>query len=390
MAQRFSNPEFFGQLGRPLVSTLLQQFAGDFAERGVTIPNGELEENDYFKAVAQLGASQNGFPPRLHDVLYGIAAVGNEAGKDRLLFAAAFEPALAGRLSQTATCAELALQFYLAAPALFEKKVRETQILARSSFLVFGSSEPVPPTTPFAQPTVEQLRLFKADVDEWVAEEYRGEDRATSIEYYAMGDEHLFLLRIGDSFTRHAVVRGNSFGYDHFRPARDLVVTYSPARDEIRVNGKGTKKIRMLRETFGRRFFGQPERFSVQNPFTLAPLVRLGAAALEVTPNTGIERIILTELVQETDGDSPVKMQLQGPDLFDFSERESTRLFWPKCRVICAGFDVYFSGQQTPRQFVLREGNGLRQVRDSDATALYRWMTDKGFRRTQPTEGLGR
>ena len=40
-----------------------------------------------------------------------------------------------------------------------------------------------------------------------------------------------------------------------------------------------------------------------------------------------------------------------------------------------------------PRQFFLREGNGLRQVRNSDAAALYRWMTDKRFRKTRPEEG---
>lgn len=382
----FKNPEFFGLLGRPLVGSLLQKFSSDFEAQQVVIPDGELEEKEYFKAVAALGASKKGFPPKLHDVLYGIKAVGDEAGKDRLLHAASLQPGVLAGMSHTHTCEQFALQFYLAAPEIFEKKVREAQILARSSFQVFGSSERVPPGTPFPTPTAEQLRLFKADVDEWVAAQYRGEERATQIEHYEMEDEHLLLIRIGDSFTRQAVVEGDTFTYEHFRPARDLVITYAPARDEIRVNGKGAKKIRMLREAFGRRFFGNPDKFSVQNPFTLAPLVQLGPAALVVARGHGIDRIVLTELLQETDGEPPVKVHFKGPDLFEFSEREHTRLFWPKCLVIGAGFDVYFTGQEgAPRQFYLREGNGLRQVRNSDAAALYHWMTEIGFRKTRLT-----
>lgn len=387
MGQRFSNPEFFGTLGKPLLVTLLQQFTSDFVSQGVTLPDPDADEKEFFKAVAALGASKQGFPPKLHDILYGIVTLGNEAGKDRLIHAATVQPDLLDGISQNATCEEFALHFYLASADLFEKKVHETQILARSSFQVFGSSEPIPPGTAFPTPTEDQLARFKADIDQWVAETYRGQERATQIEYYEMQDEHMLLIRIGDSHTRHAVVRDDDFVYEHFRPARDLVITFCPTRDEVRINGKGAKRIRMLRETFGRRFFGDPDRFSVQDPFTLAPLVRLGSAALEVTPGQGIERIVLTELLQETDGDPAVKMHLKGPDLFEFSEREHMRLLWPKARLIGAGFDVHFTGQTIPRQFYLREGNGLRQVRNSDAAALYRWMTDVGFRKTKAGEG---
>ena len=145
----------------------------------------------------------------------------------------------------------------------------------------------------------------------------------------------------------------------------------------------------MLRETFGKRFFGEPDRFSVRDPFTLAPLVRLGRAALEVTPGQGIARIVLTELIQEGDSEPGIKMQLKGPDLFEFSEREGIALFWPRCRVKGAGFDVYFSGHTVPRQFFLREGNGLRQVRNCDAAALYRWMTENGFRKIRANVANG-
>jgi hypothetical protein len=380
--KRFKNPEFFGLLGKPLLVRLVQHFAPKFAEQKIELPDAALEEKEYFKKLATLGASKKGFPTKMSDVLYGIMALGNEDGKNRLIHAAN-QMNILREFSQTGTCEDFALQFFLMAPAMFEKKVHEAQILARSSFQVFGSNNPAPAGTIFPPPTDEQLRLLKLDVDEWVAQEYRGEERATQIETYEMEDEHLFLIRIGDSNTRHSVVEGDGFTYQHFRPARDLVITYAAARDEIRINGKGTKKIRMIREAFGRRFFGDPDRFSIRDPFTLAPLVRLGPEALRVAPGQGITEIVLTELIQETDGTPAVKLHFTGPNLFAFAEREKTQLFWAGCHVTGAGFAILFSGQTTPRQFFLREGNGLRQVRNCDVVALYRWMKDKKFRKTK-------
>ena len=384
--KRFKNPEFFGLLGKPLLVRLVGHFARQFTDQGIAIPDTALEEKEYLKQLAVLGASKQGFPEKMADVLCGILALGNEEGKNRLIHAAAHMNRL-GEFSQTGTCEDFALQFFLIAPQAFEKKVHEAQILAKSSFQVFGSNQPSPAGTVFPAPTIEQLRLLKLDVDEWVAQEYRGEERATEIEPYEMEDEHLLLIRIGDSNSRHAVVEGNGFAYQHFRPAKDLVITYAAARDEIRINGKGSKKIRMIREAFGRRFFGDPDRFSVRDPFTLAPLVKHGPAALEVERGQGIDSIVLTELIQETDGDPAVTLHFKGPNLFDFAERENTRLFWNGCKLIGAGFDILFSGQTTPRQFFLREGNGLRQVRNCDVVALQRWMIEKKFRKTNRPEG---
>lgn len=383
---RITNPEFFGQLGQTLLVRLVQHCDKAFAAHGVQPPDAALEEKAYCKELATLGMSKKGLPPKMSNVLHGIHAIGNEEGKDRLIQAAAGTALLDG-FSQTGTCEMFALEFYLAAPVAFERKVQESQILARSTFQVFGSGDSNPAGTVFPTPSAEQLRLFKADVDEWVAKAYRGQERATQIEHYETEEEHLFLIRIGDSSARQAVVEGDTFTYQYFRPARDLVVTYAPARDEVRINGKGAKKIKMLRESFGQRFFGKPDRFSIRDPFTLKPLVDDGQAALDFKPGQGIDAITLTELVQETDGDPPVKMHLKGPDLFEFAEREDVQLFLPRCRVTGAGFDITFSGDPIPRQFFLREGNGLRQVRNSDVAALYLWMAEKGFRKTKPSAG---
>jgi hypothetical protein len=388
MNKRFANPEFFGQIGRPPLVLLLGQFAPEFAAQEIELPDAELDEKRFFRELAELGASKKGLPPKLIDVLHGVMAMGNEEGKDRLIQAAA-RAGMRVDFAQNATCSEFALQFYLTAPRLFERKVRETQILTRSVFHVFGSRNPCPEGIHFPAPTDAQIQQFKADVDDWIQYAYRGEERATEIEYYDMEDGGLFLIRMGDSVSRHTVVEEGRFTYQHFRPGKDLVVMYSAARDEVRINGRGAKKITMLRKTFGQCFFNDQGRFSVKNPFTLAPLARLRRGALEVTPGQGIDRIVLTELVQESDSEPGIRMELKttgGADLFEYGERENMELFLPKCRLAGAGFDIYFTGQSVPRRFFLREGNGLRQVRNCDAVALYRWMTEIGFRRIGPVE----
>lgn len=382
--KRFTNPEFFGRMGKALLVPLLDRFASDFTKEGIELPAADMEEKEYCKKLADLGTKQ-GFPPKMSDVLYGIVALGDDEGKVRIQAAAARLPKPV-EFTHDDTCEMCALKLYLAAPEEFEKRVHEAQVLAKSAFQVFGSAVVRPAGSGFPAPTTEQLRLLKADVDEWVAQTYRGQERATQIEAYECGGEHLLLIRIGDTNARHAVVEGDGFSYQHFRPAKDLILTYAPSRDELRIHGKGTKKIRMARESFGRRFFGDPDRFSVRDPFTLKPLIRDGEAALAVEDGWGIKKIVLTELIQDTDGDPGVTLRFKGPDLFEFAEREKTRLFWKGFKVAAAGFNVWFAGQTEPRQFFLREGNGLRQVQNSDADALYRWMTEKGFRKQKAEE----
>ena len=84
MGKRFTNPEFFGQLGQPLLVRLVEHFGPEFADQGVQPPDAGLEEKAYFKELATIGISKKGFPSGMSDVLYGIVALGNEEGKDRV------------------------------------------------------------------------------------------------------------------------------------------------------------------------------------------------------------------------------------------------------------------------------------------------------------------
>ncbi len=148
-SKRFTNPEFLGQLGKALLLRLVQQFANKFAAQGTLPPSESLDEKDYFKELAVIGISKKGFPAAMTDVLYGIVDLADEDGKSRLIHAMPASQ-FAGHGTHKATCEEFALHCYLANSAIFEKKVEETRILARSSFHVFGSGEPNSQGTAFS------------------------------------------------------------------------------------------------------------------------------------------------------------------------------------------------------------------------------------------------
>jgi hypothetical protein len=205
-------------------------------------------------------------------------------------------------------------------------------------------------------------------------------DRITELEPHAVDGDLWFLIRRGDSFARIPTVEGSRFTVRPLRPARDLVVAYSPERDELRVHAKGIGEKRMLRRVFGQRLFGDPEYFSVRKAFTLAPLRDAGPDALTVSPGQGIEKIVLTDLEVRTNDEHDALICWGAKDLFAFAEATGQRMIPANGRLVSAGFEVSFTGQAKPRKVYLRAGNKLRLTRHSDAAAVHRWLTAQGFR----------
>ena len=136
----------------------------------------------------------------------------------------------------------------------------------------------------------------------------------------------------------------------------------------------------MLRRVFGQRLFGDPEYFSVRKAFTLKPLRDDGPDALEVTPGSGIDKVVLTELEVRTNDEHDAVIHWKAKDLFAFAEATSQRIIPAGGQLVSAGFLVQFTGQSKPRMVYLRAGNKLRLARQCDAAAVHRWLTARGFR----------
>ena len=377
--KRFTKPKFLEQIGRGLLKRLLDEYQAEFSKDGVVFPDESLADAEYYAALAKLALAEGGLPESFSEALYGIEAMANEYGKARLM-GGVEEAGLALENTQEATYADFAVQVLLADPGLFNQKLDEMRITSLSSFEYHGCEEPADRRATFVAPDAALGALIKGDIDTWLAEAREGDEKATEVEMHAVDGESWFLIRRGDSFARIPTVEGARFTVRHLRPARDLVVAYSPERDELRVYAKGIREKKMLRRVFGQRLFGDPEYFSVRKAFTLAPLRDDGPDALAVTPGEGIDKVLLTELEVRANDEQDAVIAWKAKDLFAFAEATGLSIIPAGWQLMTAGFEVYFTGQAKPRMVYLRAGIKLRLTRQCDAAAVHRWLAARGFR----------
>ena len=377
--KRFTKPKFLEQIGRGQLGRLLAKFLPDFAANNITLPQPDLEDGDYYAAVSKLAVGEPGLPDNLFEALHSVDALANTVGKGRLLRAVE----LAGvpiDPNQQVTDADFAVQVLLTEPTVFKHTHDEYRIAGLSSFEYHGCPDAIDRRATFEKPDAAGLARIKRDIDDWLAEQREGAEHATEIEMHEMDEEFWFLIRRGDSLARLPAVEGGRFIVRHLRPARDLVVVYTPQRDELRIYGKSTGEKKKLRQIFGERLMGSPDYFSVRNTFTLAPLREDGPDALRVEPGMGIERIVLTELEVRTDDEHDAVLVTRANDLFAYADANRLPAIPVRGRLVCAGFEVLFTGQDKTRMVYLSAGNKLRLTRHCDGLAVHRWLTANGFR----------
>jgi hypothetical protein len=380
--KKFTNPKFLEQINRQRLTALLEQYQADFTEHGVALPDPTLDDDAYYAALAALAKGQSGLPSEFVETLYRIEAMANPHGKDRLLRGVEAAGVVIEE-DQEVTYADYAVQVLLAAPELFVQKCDEAKIAAMTSFEYYGCPDAVDRSAIFPEPTEEDRGRIKTDIDAWLTEQREGDERVTQIDMLVLDGEYMFLIRRGDSFARLPTVEGDRILVRHLRPARDLVVGYSPQRDELRIHGKSNGENQAMRRIFGQRLFGEPEMFSVHKAFTLEPLREDGEDALQVEPGSGIDRIVLTELEVRTDDEHEAVLRWQAKDLFAYAQATGVPAIPNRGRLVAAAFQVHFTGQSKPSKVVVRAGNRLRLTRHCDAAAVHRWLTARGFRSPQ-------
>ena len=360
--KKFANPRFMEQIGRGSLALLLARFEPEFTGHGLAVPEDALDDDTFYRQVATMAVAGPGLPERLADALHGIETMATEDGRERLT--------LAGERREDAAHAEFAARAWMEQPELFAHKQEEVRITGLTSFEYYGSTREDRSAT-FTPPDEETLRQMRAGMDRWLALHRGSEQRVTDLEMFEINEEWVFLIRRGDACRRMPMVEGERVMIRQFRPARDVVVAYSPKRDELRLHGRSARELRMLRELFGWRLFGDLRRFSARRQFTLEPLRTEGAGALIPPMNCGIERIELREWEVEIGKETLIRKADEGRQPAAVPEDG---------RLTRAVFDVRFTGQKHARKVQVREGNQLRMSRHCDATAVHRWLTERGFR----------
>lgn len=387
--KRFTKPTFLKEIGRGLLGCFLARFGQEFAEKGVTLPAAELPEDQFFDAAAKLAMSPDGLPDTFIEAAFAIEGMANDEGQERLLRALEkSDPPM--DFHEDSSHADIAVQVFLANPAVFAKKHNEQRLSRLSTFEYFGNKKPVDRRDAFAMPDAATIERLTKDFDDWFPLHNRGK-QTTHIDPYYIEGEYWFVIRHGDTFARMpTAVENREVRILHFRPAKDDVVVYSPERDEIRIHA-GTKGERELyRQTFGIRLFGDAEHFSERKAYTLEPLRTDGAACLDTDGITGLSQIVLREVEWAWDnGHNEVQIK-RADDLFAATAaRGADAYLVPNgARLIRASFDFYFGDSLKPRRVQVRLPNTVKVGRHCDAQIVQQWISARGFRAAlKPTNG---
>jgi hypothetical protein len=382
--KRFTKPHFLKQIGRGLLGQFFTRFNTALDEKQIVLPAATLDDDAYFGAVAKIAMSPDGLPDNLVEAAYAIEGMANEEGQDRLERAVGTN-GLAFQFGEDSSCADLAVQAWLANPELFAEKFNEQRLTRLASFDYFGSKLPVNRIETFAQPTAQTLGLMTADMEEAFRQKNRGR-QTTHIEVHTLDGDYWFLIRHGDTSARVPTVANGQMSVLHFRPAKDDVVVYSPGRDEIRIHA-GTKWEKDLyRETFGRRLFADAWYFSERKAYTLDPLRTDGVDALDVSDISGINKIVLREIEMSWPGEFNNTMVRKSLDIFSSGAEGATPAISESGLLGRAVFDFYFGDSQKPRKVHVRPPNILKLGRHCDATLVQRWLTARGFREVVANE----
>ena len=376
--KRFTKPHFLKQIGRELLGQFFGRFTAELAEKRITLPDANLDDDPYFKAVAQIAMSPDGLPLPLVEAAYAIEGMANEEGQDRLE-QAVDENGPAFEFAANSSCADMAMQAWLTNPELFAEKFVEQRLTRLASFDYFGSKLALDQRARFRAPSARALELMAEDMEDAFRRKNRGV-QTTHIEVHVLDEEYWFLIRHGDTYARVATVENGQASVLHFRPAKDDVVVYAPQWDDIRIHA-GTKWEKDLyRETMGRRLFGDDHYFSERKAYTLDPLRTDGADALDVSDIPGISRVVLRELEVAWPGEFKDSMTRKSLDIFESAAGRTTPAIPESGRLVHAVLEFYFGDCPKPRKVHIRPPNVLKLGRHCDAVLVHRWLVERGFR----------
>ena len=376
--KRFTKVHFLKGVGRKLLTRFFERFTGELVERKVNLPRGDLPDDEYFRGLSKLLLSPEGLPDELTEALFAIDEMSNDAGQERLQNAVV-QSNVKLEFDLESSHGDVAVQVWLAEPALFAETHNQQQLQRLASFEYFGTKLAENKGKPFAVPGSEAMEGLRVDLDTWFANHNRGHE-TTQISRHEIDGEWWFVIRHGDTFMRTARVEKQTTTCLHFRPAKDDVVVFSPVRDEIRIHAATKGERELYRRAFGQWLRGEGNYYSERKAFTLEPLRVEGASALQWDGNGEIDRIVLRELEMAWGGRCREVLIRKSDDIIMAARERGKEAFPEGGQLVRAAFDIFFEGAKKPRKVQVRPPNLLKLGRHCDAAAVQKWLSGKRFR----------
>lgn len=379
MKLKCAKTTFLKLFRRPLLASFLGTFTGELTAKGLTLPGGDLEDEDYYDGVAALMREPEGLPSNLFEALHSIQGMATPEGQARLEGAFAPLP-LAANFFCDSTEAEYALQAFLAEPLLYARKFNEANLTRVGKFEFFRSKVPVDRSQTFAPPDADTIARMVNDLDEWFLKHGRGA-QITVIEVVEINGEFWFVIRHGNTYARVPTAGENrNVAVMHFRPTTDDIVVFSPQFDELRTHAGTKGEGDLYREVFGTRLFGDALYFSERQTYSLDPLRLDGAESLEPIP--GISKVVLRQVKWTWNNGHNEVFTHEADDVFAaVKDFDPGRLVIPAtAKPVEAVFDFYFTGTTKARRVVVRPPNILKLARHCDAALVHAFLRARDFK----------
>jgi hypothetical protein len=378
--KRFNKPQTLKLIGRDLLMRFFDKFKEDFDTRSLPLPPPELADGDYFRSLSHLLMCPEGLPDRLNEALFAIDEMASPRGQELLEAAVALaEPPL--RFQADSSPEDIALQVWLAAPALLARTHNAQRLRRLTAFQYAGSNLPKEQRPASTRPDTRLTGALTAALDPWFANNHRGE-QTTKIELYSIEGEEWFLVRHGDTFTRAPKVQQQKTEIIHFRPERDDVIVYSPERDEIRINARTKGERDLYLEQFGLHLGARGDYFCHRDMYTLEPLRREGIDSLDVRDVPGIKKVLLREIEAALENGNHEVIIRAAADIFHPTTNNSVHPepVPERGTLTRAIFEFQFTDSAKPRLVELRPPNILKFGRRCDAQLVQQFLANRAFR----------
>jgi hypothetical protein len=384
--RRFTSVKNLRGLGRPLLKEFFEHFKSELEVCQAKLPAESLEDDPYFKQLAELFLSPKELPEKMAQVLYAVVELADEKGVQNLC-AAAKGRNLPIDWTKPRTNLDVVMQVWLVDADLMIQQHNEHRLAGTTSFQYWGTKTPAADRLPFKAPTAEIVDLIRKAVDDWCMENHRGEN-TVMITPHELDGEWWFLIQHGGTMSRQAESMGNRKTTTHFfRPGMDDVVVYNVERDEIRIHTGSKAERELYQREFGHRLRGDPEYFFERKNFVLDPLRKDVGKALETEGLPDIESIKLQELEISFGGDFDDRMIRKSDDMVASATQRSKdanaiRTVPETGQLLRAIFEIKFTNSKKPRKVQLRPPDELRVGRHGDVQAVQNWLTKREFRGT--------
>lgn len=385
--KRFTHAKHLRGLGRPLLKRFFEKFAKELTKCQATLPPESLDDDEYFKALAEVFLLPEELPPEMAEVLYAVLEMANDKGVDRLTKAAKAK-GLPIDWEKKATDLDIVMQVWLADEILMLEKHSEHRLMGMTAFQYWGTKTPPADRAAFAPPTEAVMEALRQAVDDWCRENHRGEN-TVSISKHPLDGEWWFLIQHGGLMARMPKVENQKTEILFYRPGKDDVVVYNLGRDEIRIHAGSKGEKELYRAEFGQRLRGDPAYFSERKNFVLDPLRQDVEKALAVDGLPDIRRIILQEVEMRFGGDFDDRTVRKSDDMVaSAAQRSRDGKVIPAVpdsgKLVRAVFEVEFAHSKKPRKVQLHPPDELRVGRHGDLKAVHDWLTQREFRAATP------